>query len=154
MSKEIPVCTSGLFQCLLEVPKEIIEIFDPHTETDQIIGDAEGFTIFWRYAGMSHNGRVFNEGYVQVASKPYGISYRAIIPARGQCTNLIVPVCCSCSHIAYGSLRMEPVFMVLGQSAATAACQALDAGVAVQDLPYAPLRDRLLADGQVLAWSE
>lgn len=86
------------------------------------------------------DGRVFNEGDVQIPTKPYGISYRAIIPARGQCTNLIVPVCCSCSHIAYGSLRMEPVFMVLGQSAATAACLALDAGVAVQDLPYAPLR--------------
>ena len=55
-----------------------------------------------------------------------------------------------CSHIAYGSIRMEPVFMILGQAAATAACQALDAGVAVQDVDYGRLRDRLLADGQIL----
>ncbi len=64
-----------------------------------------------------------------------------------------MPVCCSCSHIAYGSLRMEPVFMALGQAAATAACQAIDAGVCFQDLDYAPLRERLLADGQILEWA-
>ncbi|MBA3687196.1 MAG: FAD-dependent oxidoreductase [Planctomycetes bacterium] len=112
------------------------------------------------YTMDSHNcrrfvrdGRVLNEGDVQVPpTEPYGVSYRAIIPARGQCANLLVPVCCSCSHIAYGSLRMEPVFMALAQSAATAACQAIDAGVSVQDLDYAPLRERLLADGQVLEW--
>jgi len=74
------------------------------------------------------------------------------VPSRGQCANLLVPVCCSCSHIAYGSLRMEPVFMILGQSAATAACQAIAAGCDVQDVPYPALRERLLADGQVLAW--
>jgi hypothetical protein len=99
------------------------------------------------------DGRVFNEGDVQVPpTDPYGISYRAIVPPRGACPNLAVPVCCSSSHIAYGSLRMEPVFMVLGQSAATAAALALQQGVDLQDLPYAPLRERLLADGQVLEW--
>lgn len=97
---------------------------------------------------------MFNVGDLQVPTLPYGISYLAIDPACGQCPNLVIPVCCSCSHIAYGSLRMEPVFMIFCQTAATAACQAIDAGVALQALPYAPLRERLLADGQVLEWRE
>ncbi|HOV77452.1 MAG TPA: FAD-dependent oxidoreductase, partial [Sedimentisphaerales bacterium] len=65
--------------------------------------------------------------------------------------NLLVPVCVSSSHIAYGSIRMEPVFMILGQSAATAASFAIDADCAVQKVDYRRLRDRLLADGQVLS---
>ena len=71
-----------------------------------------------------------------------------------RCENLLVPVCVSASHIAYGSIRMEPVFMILGQSAATAAALALDRQVAVQDLDYAELRGRLVADGQVLEWQK
>jgi hypothetical protein len=74
----------------------------------------------------------------------------AILPRREQCENLIVPVCMSATHIAYGSIRMEPVFMVLGQSAASLAVEAIAAGVAVQDVDYEPLRKRLLADRQVL----
>jgi len=70
----------------------------------------------------------------------------------GECTNLLVPVCVSATHIAFGSIRMEPVFMVLGQSAATAACLAMDEGVGVQDLDYQRLRKRLLRDGQILEW--
>ncbi len=97
------------------------------------------------------DGRVMNEGDVQIhVPRPYHISYRAIIPPKGSVANLLVPVCLSASHIAYGSIRMEPVFMVLGQSAATAASQCLAAGCAVQDLAYGPLRERLLKDGQVL----
>lgn len=96
-------------------------------------------------------GGVRNEGNVQVyPGGPYPISYLAIRPRAGECRNLLVPVCLSSSHIAYGSIRMEPVFMVLGQSAATAACLALDAGVGVQDVPYEKLRARLEADGQIL----
>jgi hypothetical protein len=72
------------------------------------------------------------------------------LPKPGQASNLLVPVCVSSSHIAYGSIRMEPVFMILGQSAATAAVMAIDGKLAVQDVPYAALRDRLAADGQVL----
>ena len=102
-----------------------------------------------RYADAQGNAR--NEGDVEVGlKKPYPVDYLAIVPKHGECTNLLVPVCVSASHIAYGSIRMEPVFMILGQSAATAAALALDAGCAVQDLPYAALRRRLLADGQVL----
>src|SRR5439155_25858794 len=71
------------------------------------------------------NGHVENEGDVQVPPiKPYPISYRAIVPKGGECENLFVPICLSATHIAYGSIRMEPVFMILGQSAATAACLA------------------------------
>ena len=99
------------------------------------------------------NGRAENEGDVQVAPmSPYPISYRAIVPKRSECENLLVPVCLSASHIAYGSIRMEPVFMILGQSAATAACLAIDEKVRVQKVEYAKLRARLLADKQILEW--
>jgi hypothetical protein len=100
---------------------------------------------------VTPDGDVQNEGDIGVpAPRPYEIAYGALAPKKPQCQNLVVPICVSSSHIAYGSIRMEPVFMILGQSAATAACLSLDAGVAVQDLPYAKLRERLLADGQVL----
>ena len=100
------------------------------------------------------NGRAENEGDVQVPPmSPYGISYRALIPKAKECANLFVPVAMSSTHIAYGSIRMEPVFMILGQSAATAACQALEDGVTVQAVNYPKLRARLLADGQILEWT-
>ncbi len=102
---------------------------------------------------VTADGVVRNEGDVQVGVKPYPISYRSICPKKGQCDNLLVPVCLSSSHIAYGSIRMEPVFMVLGQSAATAAALAIDADIAVQDLPYEHLQPHLLADGQALTWA-
>jgi hypothetical protein len=81
---------------------------------------------------------------------PYPISYRAIVPKSDEVTNLLVPVCLSATHAAYGSIRMEPVFMILGQSAATAASLAIDHNVDVQKVDYTLLRLRLLADGQVL----
>jgi hypothetical protein len=97
-------------------------------------------------------GFVRNEGNVEVGGfPPYPISYRAIIPKRAECENLLVPVCLSASHIAYGSIRMEPVFMVLGQSAATAAALAIDDRMPVQDVSYTQLGARLKADQQVLA---
>jgi len=99
------------------------------------------------------NGHARNEGDVQVGVSPYPISYRSIVPKEAECSNLLVPVCLSASHISYGSIRMEPVFMVLGQSAATAACQSIDAGVAVQKVDYDKLKERLLADRQVLVWT-
>jgi hypothetical protein len=97
-------------------------------------------------------GRLWLEGGygMSLKSRPMPDSYRSIVPRRGETTNLLVPVCLSASHAAYDSIRMEPVFMMLGQSAATAACLAIDAGVALQDLPYPALRARLLADGLVL----
>ncbi|MFC4999932.1 FAD-dependent oxidoreductase [Dactylosporangium cerinum] len=92
-----------------------------------------------------------NEGDVQVGVPgPYQISYRSIVPVEAQCANLLVPVCLSASHIAYGSIRMEPVFMVLGQSAAVAARLALTAGsnVPVQQVSVATLQSQLRALGQ------
>ena len=86
-----------------------------------------------------------------VPPKPYGISWRAIRPKREECTNLLVPTCVSASHAAYGSLRMEPVYMALGQAAGTAAVLAIRGGTAVQDIPYSTLRERLLADGAKLS---
>jgi hypothetical protein len=128
---------------------------EQHCTGRTVVDDSVGLAAY----GMdSHHcrrfvrdGRVWNEGDVQVAGfKPYPISYRALVPRRGECSNLLVPVCVSASHIAFGSIRMEPVFMVLGQSAALAADLALGDKCAVQDLPYPALRERLLAAGQVL----
>ena len=100
---------------------------------------------------VTSEGVVRNEGDVQVHGfAPFPISYGAIVPRRGECTNLLVPVCVSATHIAFGSIRMEPVFMALGQSAAVAAGLALRDDTAVQDVPHVELRRELLARGQVL----
>jgi hypothetical protein len=113
------------------------------------------------YTMDSHNvqryvnakGHAVNEGDVEVGGfPPYPISYRSIVPKASECTNLLVPVCLSSSHIAYGSIRMEPVFMVLGQSAATAASQAIEKQCDVQSIDYEKLRARLVDDKQILDW--
>jgi hypothetical protein len=97
------------------------------------------------------DGFVRNEGDVQVGCpKPYPVSYRSIVPKEKECANLFVPVCLSSTHIAYGSIRMEPVFMILGQSTGTAAVMAIEGNIAVQQVPYPRLRERLLADKQTL----
>ena len=114
------------------------------------------------YAMDSHNvqryvtpeGLVQNEGDIGVSTRgPYQIALGSILPRKEQCQNLLVPVCVSSSHIAYGSIRMEPVFMILGQSAATTAVLALDAQIAVQDVSYEKLSHRLIEDGQVLEYA-
>jgi hypothetical protein len=103
---------------------------------------------------VDHNGHVRNEGDVQVGGfPPYPIAYRSLVPKQSECTNLFVPVCLSASHIAYGSIRMEPVFMVLGQSSATAASMAIDSNVDVQQVDTAKLQAKLLEDQQVLEWT-
>ena len=110
-----------------------------------------------RYVAKDEQGRayVLNEGDFEVPiDRPYGISYDSIIPSREECSNLIVPVCLSASHVAFGAVRMEPVFMILAQSAATAASLALDSEIAVQEVDYQNLRKRLLEDGQVLELSK
>jgi hypothetical protein len=113
------------------------------------------------YTMDSHNvqryitpeGYVQNEGDIGVSPpEPYQIAYGSLIPKAGQAANLLVPVAMSASHIAFGSIRMEPVFMILGQSAATAAALALEEGIAVQDLEYDTLRTHLLEDGQILEY--
>ncbi len=101
---------------------------------------------------IARDGKAHNEGDVQTGVKPYPISYRSIVPKQSECENLFVPICLSSTHIAFGSIRMEPVFMILGQSAATAASMAIDEGIPVQKIAYAKLREQLLQDGQVLEW--
>lgn len=125
----------------------------------EVVEDVVGLAAY----GMdSHNiqryvnkeGFVKNEGNVEArVAAPYPISYRSIIPKTEECTNILVPICLSATHIAFGSIRMEPVFMVLGQSAATAACLAIDNSSTVQRLDYGKLKDRLLADKQRLVWT-
>ena len=105
-----------------------------------------------RYVGK--DGFVHNEGNIEdwrAGGKPYPLDYGVIVPKKADCENLFVPVCVSASHMAFGSIRMEPVFFALGQVAGAAAALSVDDGVAVQDLEYAKLRKVLLAEGQVLA---
>ena len=141
-------------------------------EARRMIGDfvmteneIQGHSPVTRSIGMgsytmdSHNvqryitpeGHVQNEGDIGVKAKqPYKIDQGTIMPKRAECTNLLVPVAVSSSHIAFGSIRMEPVFMILGQSAGTLAALALDQNKAVQDVAYSDLRQMLLKDGQIL----
>lgn len=100
---------------------------------------------------INNEGYVKNEGDVEVGGfKPYPIDYRAIVPKQRECVNLLVPVCLSSTHMAFGSIRMEPVFMILGQSAAVAACLAIDENIAVQSVDYEKMKNLLLTKGQVL----
>jgi len=111
------------------------------------------------YTMDSHNvqryikpdGFVQNEGDIGVhPGDPYQIDMRSLLPSRDECSNLLVPVCLSCSHIAFGSIRMEPVFMILGQSAASLAVMAIEENSKIHDIPYEKLSEQLLNDGQVL----
>lgn len=125
---------------------------------EQVVNDGIGMAA---YTMDSHNaerlvvdGMVKNEGDVQIGGfPPYPISYRALTPKRAQSENLLVPVCLSATHIAYGSIRMEPVFMVLGQSAGLAASMAIDDHSAVQDVDVSllqrELKDDPLMDGSL-----
>ncbi|MFW5877491.1 MAG: FAD-dependent oxidoreductase [bacterium] len=100
---------------------------------------------------VTEEGHVHNEGDIGVGLEaPYEIAYGSLVPKKEECKNLLVPVCVSASHIAFGSIRMEPVFMILGQSAAVAASIAIDDNIAVQDVPYDFLSRKLLEKGQVL----
>jgi hypothetical protein len=102
---------------------------------------------------VDERGRVQNEGHVLTSGlKPYPVSYRAIIPQPTECENLLVLVCLSASHTAYGSIRMEPVFMILGQSAGVAAALAIERKLAVQQIAYDELAARLVQRGQKLTW--
>jgi hypothetical protein len=103
---------------------------------------------------VTDEGFVRNEGDVQIGGfSPYAIGYGSLLPKRNECENLLVPVCLSASHIAFGSIRMEPVFMVLGQSSATAAMQAIQDDVALHDLNFEKLQAKLIEDHQVLEWT-
>ena len=98
------------------------------------------------------NGRVMNEGDIQIPVNPFMIDLRTILPKKEQCENLVVSVCVSASHIAYGSIRMEPVFMMLGQAAGTVAAEALRASEPVQAVSYELIKQKLIEQGQVVEW--
>ena len=124
-------------------------------QTDRSKADSIGMGS---YNSDSHNveriatpdGRVENEGDVQVPVSPYQIPYRSIIPKRTEVTNLLVPVCLSASHIAYSSLRMEPQYMILGEAAGLSALLAIEEQKDVQGIDIAGLQNILLKDGAVL----
>ncbi len=120
---------------------------------------AENSVGMGAYTMDSHNtqryvtadGMVKNEGNIEKGGfPPYPIDYRSIVPKKDEIGNLLVPVSLSASHISFGSIRMEPVFMILGQSAATAAAHAISEGKSVQEIDQAKLKERLLADKQIL----
>lgn len=128
---------------------------ESHCNGSVVVPDSVGLAA---YAMDSHHvqrhvksGMVKNEGDVQMpVANPYPVSYRAIVPKAGECPNLLVPWSLSASHMAFGSIRMEPVFMILAQSAAIAADLALDGNLSVQQVTYSQLRPALVAAGQAL----
>ena len=127
------------------------------TDPDDSVGLASYGVDEWPYAAYPLDGKVaLQGGYFsevrldELHQGIYKIPYRAIVPAKGECANLLVPVCCSASHIAMTSLRMEPVWMILGESAGVAAAMASKARLAIQDIDRAKLRARLTAIGQRL----
>lgn len=128
---------------------------EKNCKREEVIADSVGMGA---YNMDSHNTQRFvtpegfarNEGDIQKPTKPYPISYRSIRPKEEECTNLLVPVCLAASHISYGSIRMEPVFMVMGQSAATAAVHSIYENTTVQGIDYSRLKEQFIKDGQVL----
>ena len=131
-------------------------ITEKHCEGIEKVNDGIGLASYTmdshhaqRY--ITQKGHILNEGNVEAkVPKPFPISYRSIIPKKEECTNLLVPVCLSASHTAFGSIRMEPVFMVMGQSAATAASLAIKNKKILQEIDYKELKEQLLKDHQKL----
>jgi hypothetical protein len=103
----------------------------------QRVANAEGFAL--------------NEGDFQVRVRPYAIPYRSLVPKAEECANLLTPICLSASHVAYGTIRMEPVYMILGQASGVAAALAIDGKTSVQDVPYAKLGAKLTEQKAVLS---
>jgi hypothetical protein len=102
------------------------------------------------------DGKVYNEGFVFGGDnwKPFRISYQSMVPKKEECTNLITPTCLSSSHIGYGAIRLEWTFMILGQSAALAASEAIDMNETVQDITYENLMIKLKKNNQILNLNE
>ncbi len=131
-------------------------------ESKRVAEDPVGLASYPMDSHFCHRTVVVENGKTTVRNdggfglgcpKPYPVSYRALVPKGDECANLFVPVCLSATHAAYGSIRMEPDFMILGQSAGTAASLAIEDKVPVQKVDYPRLRNRLLADGQKLEFS-
>jgi hypothetical protein len=116
------------------------DLLDARPQPDEVARGSYNIDIreverTWRYLPeYAREAAVFNEGYLSVAVPPYPIPYRSLTPKREHATNLLVPVCLSASHVAFGSVRMEPTLMMLGEAAGRAAAQAARRGIAVQDV--------------------
>ncbi|RAV28800.1 FAD-dependent oxidoreductase [Sinomicrobium soli] len=126
-----------------------------HCTGEEIAPESVGLATYWldcHYVSMvvDQEGNLRKEGTYWMNTPNYPVSYKSIRPKEKECDNLLVPVCLSASHVAFGSIRMEPVYMVLGQSAATAAALSIDRECSVQDVPYEVLKSRLVSDGQIL----
>lgn len=127
-------------------------------QTDLTKPDAIGMGS---YNSDSHNvqryvteeGYAQNEGNMEVAVSPYQVPYRILLPKRDEVTNLLVTICFSASHVTYSTLRMEPVYMIIGQAAGMAAKMAIKDEVAVQDIDTTALRSRLLEQRAVMEWN-
>ncbi len=144
--------------------REARRMIGPHVMTEHnLLGKHEISNVIGMgsYSLDSHNVQryvtkenfVQNEGHINVQpSHPYGISLESIVPKPTECSNIIVPVCLSSSHAAYGSIRTEPTFMVLGHSAASLAALAVDSNCRVQSVDYAELQQTLLSSGQILRY--
>lgn len=134
------------------VRKAAIGPVNPAPEVPDSIGLCWWPTDYHNARTVVHEGRVYNEGALHDKTnyRPFGIAYRALVPKRSECTNLIVPAALSSSYVAYSAIRLEWTFMVLGESAGAAAGVALEQNLGVQDVPYAQLRKILQASGQVL----
>lgn len=130
-----------------------------HTRKDTIIEVPQPVGVAYWPPDVHHvrriikDGSIYNEGFVFGGEnwKPFSISYQSLIPKKEECTNVMTPTCPSSSHIAFGAIRLEWTFMVLGQSLGAAASLALEKEVAIQDIPYAALKELLLKEKQVLA---
>ena len=104
---------------------------------------------------VTARGTIERDGVIwNVPPRPYGVSYRSLIPKAAECTNLLVPVCLSATHAAHGSIRMEPVFMQLGQAAAMAAGIAARDGLSVQSVPYDLIKNQLATANLPVEWAE
>lgn len=109
----------------------------------RVVVEEDGVTTVRNEGGFGHS-----------LPKPYPVSYRSIVPKASECANLLVPVCLSASHVAFGSIRMEPVYLILGQSAGLAASLAIDGGTTVQQVDYPTLRKQLEELGQKLTYQK
>lgn len=125
----------------------------------KVAPESVGLATYWfdshvvsRY--VDEEGALHDEGTFWDKENIYPVSYRSICPKENECTNLLVPVCLSASHAAYGSIRMEPVYMVLGQSAAVAAVLAIENNKSVQRLSYLKLKQALLLYHQIVDWKK
>jgi len=133
-------------------------ITEHHTRRDKFVLVPDPVAMAWWPPDTHHarrivkDGYAYNEGFVFGGDdwRPFGISWRALIPKQNECENLITPTCPSSSYVAYGAIRILPTFMILGQSAGTAAAMAVDQKIPVQQIDYLELQNRLIADGQLL----